>query len=221
MRDAALACLREIGVDTGGSNVQFAIDPATGRMVIVEMNPRVSRSSALASKATGFPIAKIAAKLAVGYRLRRNQERHHAQDAGVLRADHRLRGRQNSALAVRKIPRRGAGAGHADEERRRSDGHRPHVQTGAGQRACGASKPARPTARRSIVDELIEPRLITPNPDRLGYIRYAFERGYTEEQVHALTSIDPWFLRQVREMVDLEQQMASLTLETITREQIP
>ncbi len=69
MRDAALACLREIGVDTGGSNVQFAIDPATGRMVIVEMNPRVSRSSALASKATGFPIAKIAAKLAVGYRL--------------------------------------------------------------------------------------------------------------------------------------------------------
>ena len=134
MRDAALACLREIGVDTGGSNVQFAIDPKTGRMVIVEMNPRVSRSSALASKATGFPIAKIAAKLAVGYRLDEIKNDITRQDARVFRADHRLRGGEDSALAVRKIPGRRAGAGHADEERGRSDGHRPDVQAGAGQR---------------------------------------------------------------------------------------
>src|SRR5205807_1470791 len=133
MRDASLACLREIGVDTGGSNVQFAIDPHTGRMVIVEMNPRVSRSSALASKATGKGIRSL--------------------------------------------------------ETGKSDG------------------------ATTYVDELIEPRLITPNPDRLGYIRYAFERGYTEEQVHSLTSIDPWFLRQIREMIDLEKDLAKSSLD--------
>ena len=88
MRDASLAVMREIGVDTGGSNVQLALHPENGRMVIIEMNPRVSRSSALASKATGFPIAKIAAKLAVGYTLDEIQQRHHPRDAGLLRADH-------------------------------------------------------------------------------------------------------------------------------------
>ena len=133
MRDASLRCLREIGVDTGGSNVQFAINPEDGRMVIVEMNPRVSRSSALASKATGFPIAKIAAKLAVGYRLDEIKNDITQSYAGVLRADARLCGGEDPALAVRKIPGRRAGAGHADEVGGRSDGHRPHLQTGAGE----------------------------------------------------------------------------------------
>ena len=88
MRDASLAVLREIGVETGGSNVQFAVNPADGRMIVIEMNPRVSRSSALASKATGFPIAKVAAKLAVGYHARRDRQRHHRRrDAGLVRAD--------------------------------------------------------------------------------------------------------------------------------------
>ncbi len=105
MRDAAAAIIRAVGVETGGSNIQFAVDPATGRMVVIEMNPRVSRSSALASKATGFPIAKIAAKLARGHDARRNSERHHAQDAVVLRADHRLRGGENSEMAIREISR--------------------------------------------------------------------------------------------------------------------
>ena len=145
MRDAALACLREIGVDTGGSNVQFAIDPEDGRMVIVEMNPRVSRSSALASKATGFPDREDRREAGRGLSAGRDQERHHAQDAGLLRADHRLRGGENPALAVRKIPGRGAGAGHADEERGRSDGHRPHVQAGAGQ---GHAQPRNRQGRR-------------------------------------------------------------------------
>jgi carbamoyl-phosphate synthase large subunit len=97
--------LREIGVETGGSNIQFAVNPANGRMIVIEMNPRVSRSSALASKATGFPIAKIAAKLAVGYTLDELQQRHHRRrDAGLLRADHRLRRHQDPALHLREVP---------------------------------------------------------------------------------------------------------------------
>ncbi len=106
MRDAAAAIIREVGVETGGSNIQFAIDPATGRMIVIEMNPRVSRSSALATKATGFPIAKIAARLAVGMTLDEIPERHHAEDAVVLRADDRLRGGENSEVAIREISRR-------------------------------------------------------------------------------------------------------------------
>ena len=107
MRDAALAIIREIGVDTGGSNIQFGVHPDNGRLVIIEMNPRVSRSSALASKATGFPIAKIAAKLAVGIHAGRTFERHHARDAGMLRADDRLRGHEDPPLHLREVP-----AGH-------------------------------------------------------------------------------------------------------------
>ena len=105
MRDASIAVLREIGVDTGGSNVQFAINPADGRMIVIEMNPRVSRSSALASKATGFPIAKIAAKLAVGYTLDElANDITGGQDAGLVRAHDRLRRDQGAALRVREIP---------------------------------------------------------------------------------------------------------------------
>ena len=106
MRDAARRIIRRVGVETGGSNIQFAINPADGRMVAIEMNPRVSRSSALASKATGFPIAKIAAKLALGLPARRNPERHHAPDAGVVRADDRLRRHQGAAVGVREVSRR-------------------------------------------------------------------------------------------------------------------
>ena len=109
MRDASIAVLREIGVETGGSNVQFAVNPADGRLVIIEMNPRVSRSSALASKATGFPIAKVAAKLAVGYTLDEiANDITGGAHAGVVRADHRLRRHQDPALRVREIPRRRA-----------------------------------------------------------------------------------------------------------------
>ena len=128
MRDAALRVIREIGVDTGGSNIQFAVNPKNGRMVVIEMNPRVSRSSALASKATGFPIAKIAAKLAVGYHARRDPQRHHARNARLLRTDHRLRGREDAALYLREVS---PGQGHfdaANEIGGRSDGDRPDLQ---------------------------------------------------------------------------------------------
>ena len=100
MRDASLAVIREIGVETGGSNIQFAIDPKDGRMIVIEMNPRVSRSSALASKATGFPIAKIAAKLAVGYRLHELPNDITKRDQGLLRTDDRLRGDEDPAVRV-------------------------------------------------------------------------------------------------------------------------
>jgi len=218
MRDGALACLREIGVDTGGSNVQFAIDPKSGRMVIVEMNPRVSRSSALASKATGFPIAKIAAKLAVGYRL------------DEIKNDITLKTpacfEPTIDYVVAKIPRwqfeKFPGAEPVLGTQMKSVGEvmsigRTFKQAlGKGMRSLETGKADGATKYQ---EELIDARLITPNPDRLGYIRYAFERGYTEERIHELTAIDPWFLRQVREMVDLEKEMAAGSLESATREQ--
>src|SRR5450631_1185552 len=218
MRDAALRCLREIGVDTGGSNVQFAVNPATGRMVIIEMNPRVSRSSALASKATGFPIAKIAAKLAVGYRLDEIKNDITRKTPACFEP--------TIDYVVVKIPRwqfeKFPGAEPVLGTQMKSVGEvmaigRTFKQAlGKGMRSLETGKADGAT---KFVEELIEPRLITPNPDRLGYIRYAFEKGYTEEQVHAFTSIDPWFLRNVREQVDLEEDMGKVTLGSITREQ--
>ena len=139
MRDAARRIIRTVGVETGGSNIQFAVNPANGRMVVIEMNPRVSRSSALASKATGFPIAKIAAKLALGYHLDEIPERHHAPDAGLLRADHRLRRRQDPALELREVPAGRSHADDADEVGGRGDGDRPDVQ--------GSVHEGRPVAR--------------------------------------------------------------------------
>ena len=118
MRDTGIAVLRAVGVDTGGCNIQFAVDPKTGRMIVIEMNPRVSRSSALASKATGFPIAKIAAKLAVGYTLDEISNDITKQDTGRVRADAGLRRGQGAAVRVREVPRRRSGADHAHEERR-------------------------------------------------------------------------------------------------------
>jgi carbamoyl-phosphate synthase large subunit len=219
MRDAALACLREIGVDTGGSNVQFAINPADGRMVIVEMNPRVSRSSALASKATGFPIAKIAAKLAVGYRLDEIKNDITRKTPACFEP--------TIDYVVVKIPRwqfeKFPGAEPVLGTQMKSVGEvmaigRTFKQAlGKGMRSLETGKS---DGAVKFQEELIEARLITPNPDRLGYVRYAFERGYTEAQVHAFTSIDPWFLRQVREMVDLERDAAQLSLEDVAKEQL-
>ncbi len=211
MRDGALACLREIGVDTGGSNVQFAINPQNGRMVIVEMNPRVSRSSALASKATGFPIAKIAAKLAVGYRLDEIKNDITRKTPACFEP--------TIDYVVAKIPRwqfeKFPGAEPVLGTQMKSVGEvmaigRTFKQAlGKGMRSLETGKS---DGAVKYSEDLIEARLITPNPDRLGYIRYAFERGYSEEQVHALTSVDPWFLRQVREMVDQEQAVGETSM---------
>ncbi len=128
--------IRAVGVETGGSNVQFAVNPATDEIVVIEMNPRVSRSSALASKATGFPIAKIAARLAVGYTLQEIPNYITQADAGQLRADDRLLRRQVAAVRVREVPRRRGGADHAYEVSRRGDGDRADVQAGIRQGAA-------------------------------------------------------------------------------------
>ena len=176
MRDASIAILREIGVETGGSNVQFAVNPEDGRMVVIEMNPRVSRSSALASKATGFPIAKVAARLAVGYTLDElENDITDGRDAGRLRADHRLRRHQDPALRLRKISRRRSGAHHLDEVGRRGDGDRPHL---CGIAAEGAARPGDGTLRASTRSRFpasasattrtpCAPRSRIPRPDRL------------------------------------------------------
>ena len=150
MRNASIAVLREIGVETGGSNVQFAVNPADGRLVVIEMNPRVSRSSALASKATGFPIAKVAAKLAVGYTL---DELENDITGGATPASfepsHRLCRHKNPALRLREIPRRGAGADHRDEVGRRGHGDRPHLPGIAAEGVARAgNRPHRPRRDR-------------------------------------------------------------------------
>ena len=146
MRDASIAVLREIGVETGGSNVQFAINPANGRMVVIEMNPRVSRSSALASKATGFPIARVAAKLAVGYTL---DEIANDITGGATRTDNRLRRHQGAAFRLREVPRRRTAADDRDEVGRRVDGDRPHLRRVAAKGpALAGDGPDRPRPRR-------------------------------------------------------------------------
>src|ERR1700744_1261121 len=156
MRAASIAVLREIGVETGGSNVQFAVNPADGRMVVIEMNPRGSRSSALASKATGFPIATGAAPPRSGAQAPRlphpqgrrppgrglhpgrADERHHRRDAGLVRALHRLCGHQDPALRLREVPGLGALPDHLDEVGGRGDGHRPHLRREPAEGAAGA-----------------------------------------------------------------------------------
>jgi carbamoyl-phosphate synthase large subunit len=219
MRDGALRCLREIGVDTGGSNVQFAIDPKSGRMVIVEMNPRVSRSSALASKATGFPIAKIAAKLAVGYRL--DEIKNDITKVTPACFEPTL------DYVVVKIPRwqfeKFPGAEPVLGTQMKSVGEvmaigRTFKQALAkGIRSLETGKPA---GSEKFDANLIPKRLITPNPDRLSYVRFAMEQGWTVEQIHEITSIDPWFLTQIQEMVQLDRSLGETNLDAVTREQL-
>src|SRR5690242_13765412 len=208
MRDGALRCLREIGVDTGGSNVQFAINPANGRMVIIEMNPRVSRSSALASKATGFPIAKIAAKLAVGYRL------------DEIRNDITLKTpacfEPTIDYVVAKIPKwafeKFPGADPTLGTQMKSVGEVMAIGRTFKEalwKGIRSLETGKAFGSEKYDAALIPQKLITPTPDRLNYIRFALAEGYTVEQIHELTSIDPWFLEQVKEVVDFEQQLAA------------
>ena len=149
LRDQAIAVIRAVGVETGGSNVQFAVNPATDEIIVIEMNPRVSRSSALASKATGFPIAKIAARLAVGYTLDEIPNDITARHARELRADARLRGRQVAAVRVREVPGRRRDALDAHEVGRRGDGDRAHLRPGLRQGAALA-RARRPAFARGL-----------------------------------------------------------------------
>src|SRR3954469_15462537 len=211
MRDGALRCLREIGVDTGGSNVQFAINPENGRMIIVEMNPRVSRSSALASKATGFPIAKIAARLAVGYRL------------DEIRNDITLKTpacfEPTIDYVVAKIPKwavgKFPGADTTLGTQMKSVGEVMAIGRTFKEalwKAIRSLETGKAFGSEKFDANLIAKKLITPTPDRLGYIRFAMASGYSVDEVHELTAIDPWFLQQVKDVVDLEASLAKTSL---------
>ena len=209
MRNAAAAIIREIGVETGGSNIQFAVNPADGRLVVIEMNPRVSRSSALASKATGFPIAKIAAKLAVGYTLDeiRNDITRETPASFEPVLDY----------CVVKIPR------WAFEKFPEADRTLTTQMKSVGEvMAIGRTfKEALQKAVRSleqdrwgltldrpIDDDGLRGLLRVPNPDRLFALGDAYRAGFSTSEIHALTKIDPWFLEQIRQIVELEPEIA-------------
>jgi len=225
MRDASFAVIREIGVETGGSNVQFAVNPENGRLVIIEMNPRVSRSSALASKATGFPIAKIAAKLAVGYTLDeiRNDITQETPASFEPTIDY----------VVTKIPR------FAFEKFPQADATLTTQMKSVGEamaigrtfkeslQKClrsmeigraglgGDGKPWR-IGDTSFGDRDILPRdvitrkLRLPNAERIFFIRHAYRAGFTMEEIQKITMIDPWFLVQIREIVEMEEALAEM-----------
>ncbi len=216
MRDASIAVLREIGVDTGGSNVQFSICPADGRMVVIEMNPRVSRSSALASKATGFPIAKVAAKLAVGYTL---DELANEITGGKTPASFE----PSIDYVVTKVPR------FAFEKFPTADSRLTTQMKSVGevmaigrtfqesfQKALrGLEVGVDGMNQRTTDREELEKELGEPGPERIWYVGDAFENGFTLDEVHALTHIDPWFLAQIEDIIKVEMQLDDMKLNDI------
>ena len=221
MRDASIAVLRAIGVDTGGSNVQFAVNPKDGRMVVIEMNPRVSRSSALASKATGFPIAKVAAKLAVGYTL---DEIANDVTGGATPASFE----PTIDYVVTKVPR------FAFEKFPQANDRLTTQMKSVGEvMAIGRTfQESFQKALRGLeigVDglnqrtrdrETLEKELGEPGPERIWYVGDAFENGFTLDEVHRLTRIDPWFLDQIREIVELEMKLDDQNLSQIDKDQL-
>ncbi|MEY4977593.1 MAG: Carbamoyl-phosphate synthase large chain, partial [Pseudomonadota bacterium] len=217
MRNASLAVLREIGVDTGGSNVQFSINPVDGRMIVIEMNPRVSRSSALASKATGFPIAKVAAKLAVGYTL---DELRNDITGGATPASFE----PSIDYVVTKIPR------FAFEKFPTADSRLTTQMKSVGEvMAMGRTfQESFQKALRGLevgVDgmnektqdrEVLEKELGEPGPERIWYVGDAFAQGMSVDEVFALTKIDPWFLVQIEEIVKIELELEGTTLSALS-----
>lgn len=217
LRNASLAVLREIGVDTGGSNVQFSINPQDGRMIVIEMNPRVSRSSALASKATGFPIAKVAAKLAVGYTL---DELKNEITGGATPASFE----PSIDYVVTKVPR------FAFEKFPQADSHLTTQMKSVGEvMAMGRTfqesfqkalrglevgvdgLDEKSTDRDEIIEEIGE-----AGPDRIWYLGDAFRLGLSIDEVYAETSVDPWFLAQIEDIVKTEALVKSRTLESLS-----
>ena len=227
MRNASIAVLREIGVDTGGSNVQFAVDPADGRMVVIEMNPRVSRSSALASKATGFPIARVAAKLAVGYTLDE--------------LDNEITGRATPAsfepsidYVVTKIPR-------FDFEKFPQADPRLTTQMKSVGEAMAVGRTFQESLQKALrsletglagLDEMVAGRddrqaldlirreLRDPGPQRLRYLADALRLGVDMDEVHRLSRIDPWFIAQIADLLHEERILATLDLDRLDLESL-
>ena len=219
MRDASIAILREIGVETGGSNVQFAVNPANGRMTVIEMNPRVSRSSALASKATGFPIAKIAAKLAVGYTL-------DEIDNDITRVTPACF-EPSIDYTVVKVPRwafeKFPGTDETLTTRMKSVGEAMAIGRTFEEALSKAFRSLEngrsglgSDGKDSFDENKFDERLAVPNESRLFYVAEAFRRGRTVEDLFALTRIDPWFLRGIRHIIDAENALKGRTLDGLS-----
>jgi len=218
MRDASAAIIREVGVETGGSNIQFALEPQTGRMVVIEMNPRVSRSSALASKATGFPIAKIAARLAVGLTLDEipNDITRKTPSCFEPTIDY----------VVVKIPKwqfeKFTGADTVLGTQMKSVGEVMAIGRTfkeALQKGIRSLEPHAPwRAPADTPASLLRERLATPRPDRVHWLLVALERGLSAAEICELTKIDPWFIRQMEEIVALHKRVAGVTVETVPHE---
>jgi carbamoyl-phosphate synthase large subunit len=224
LRDASLKIIREIGVETGGSNIQFAVNPVTGEVIVIEMNPRVSRSSALASKATGFPIAKMAAKLAVGYSL--------DEIPNDITKKTPASFEPTIDYVVTKIPR------FAFEK---FPGSQPYLTTqmksvGEAMAIGRTFQESFQKALRSLETgragwgcdkqellpslEQIRAGLRTPNPDRIFTVRHAMQMGMSIDEIYELTNIDPWFLDKLQELLETSKRLKRTTLDTITRDQM-
>ncbi|MFN4280517.1 carbamoyl-phosphate synthase large subunit [Thermosynechococcus sp.] len=224
LRDAAIKIIREIGVETGGSNIQFAVNPQTGEVIVIEMNPRVSRSSALASKATGFPIAKIAAKLAVGYTL--------PEIPNDITKKTPASFEPTIDYVVTKIPRfafekfpgsppvlttqmKSVGEAMAIGRTFQESLQKALRSLEIGRAGWGCDRPEKLPSL-----EQLRGKLRTPNPDRIFAIRHAFLLGMTVEEVYELTAIDPWFLRQMQGLLDTEKFLKRSTLEQLTADDL-
>ncbi len=230
MRDASLAVIREIGVETGGSNIQFAIDPLDGRMIVIEMNPRVSRSSALASKATGFPIAKIAAKLAVGYRLHELPNDITQETMACFEPTIDYVVTKVPRFAFEKFPEADAtlttqmksvgetmavGRTFKESLQKALRG----LEVGSFGLGCDGQDAWGTESQPSELE--IRSRLATPGDERIWYLRYAIKSGFSLENIHELTGIDPWFLDQLLQIVEMEDQLAAIgDLATIDAQQM-
>ncbi|HVN09424.1 MAG TPA: carbamoyl-phosphate synthase large subunit [Patescibacteria group bacterium] len=218
MRDAAAAIIREVGVETGGSNVQFAINPENGRMVVIEMNPRVSRSSALASKATGFPIAKIAARLAVGMTLDEIPNDITQKTPACFEP--------TIDYVVVKIPKwqfeKFPGSDSTLGTQMKSVGEVMSIGRTfkeALQKGIRSLEPSTPwRAPAETPDSLLREKLATPRPDRIHWLLTAVERGLPAAEICDLTKIDPWFIHQIEELTAVNRRVASVTVETASKD---
>ena len=214
MRDAAIAILRAIGVDTGGSNVQFAVEPETGRMVVIEMNPRVSRSSALASKATGYPIAKVAALLAVGYRLDEIPNDITGQTTAAFEP--------TLDYVVVKVPRfqmeKFPGADPTLSTQMKSVGEVMAIGRTFKEAFGKALRSLELDATPRLDFDHLREYLATPTPERVAYLFAALRRGITVDEIRALTQIDRWFLSEMADFVRFEDLLRQLPWENLDRE---
>ncbi len=225
MRDASFAVIRAVGVETGGSNIQFGVCPDTGRMVVIEMNPRVSRSSALASKATGFPIAKIAAKLAVGYLLDeiRNDITRETPasfeptiDYVVVKVPRFAFEKFSQADPTLTTQMKSVGEAMAIGRTFKESLQKCLRSLETGRSGLGGDgKPWRVGAdvygdREVLPRDLILRKLSVPNSERIFFIRHAFRSGFSLEEIHQLTRIDRWFLSQMSEILECEEELAQV-----------